>query len=530
MVKSHHEGFIPHQLHLTREQAMKMVHGLPIMLKHEQMGSGVGHHVLMLGHHNARKLLNAYKKGKGMRLHLHPHELHHSIHHGRGLWDFAKKVYHGVGETVKQALSNPVINDMAGNAVHYGADALGTAVGTYFGNPVAGAMVGEMLGSAGEKAIKRQMVDTGTHDNEVYGPIKSQAKELAFDAIHNKIHDLPKEYQGVASKALQGAFDKSTIKNLEEKKERNFKLRGGKLKKGSAEAKAFMASIRRKKRGGDINWDPLGVGDKVRDFGNQVKDTFTDVGNKIVQGVNDIGHKVVQGVDEAGNTIAGAVSPVITKVSDLNKYPDLMKAIVSDPSIRKDIITDLKTVGHYVIPATLGAVGGFAGEMLGGPVGGIAGSAAGSYAGSKVDDALGIGGNTSFAGTGIRRRGRPRKIKGGDLASVSKPFRKALKNNFNGLVLSNIVNNNQPTSNFRINPKVRPSSTEMTLSPYQSITSPAMNPFIPTSYTQEGGTSQGYGGRGIHHHDLGLTKMGMIHYGNAHDHIRRKRGVGLYGP
>jgi hypothetical protein len=38
----------------------------------------------------------------------------------------------------------------------------------------------------------------------------------------------------------------------------------------------------------------------------------------------------------------------------------------------------------------------------------------------------------------------------------------------------------------------------MTLSPYQSITSPAMNPFIPTNYTQEGGTSSGYGGRGLY--------------------------------
>jgi hypothetical protein len=146
------------------------------------------------------------------------------------------------------------------------------------------------------------------------------------------------------------------------------------------------------------------------------------------------------------------------------------------------------------------------------------------------NDALGIGGNTSFAGTGIRRRGRPRKIKGGDLASVSKPFRRALKNNFNGLVLSNIVNNNQPVSRFSVNPKVKPSSTEMTLSPYQSMSSPAMNPFIPTSYRQQGGTSQGYGGRGLHHHDMGLSKMDVIHFGNPHDHLRRKRGVGLYGP
>jgi hypothetical protein len=534
-------GFIPHQLHMTKEQAMKMVHGLPVMLKHHQMGSGMGHHVIMLKPQNARKLLTAYKKGKGMKMHLHPDELHHSIHHGRGLYDYAKKIYHGVGNTVNRALQNPMINEMAGDAVHYGSDALGTAVGTFMGNPVAGLAVGELLGRAGEHAIKSRLVDTGTRDDKVYGDMRSQAKEIAFDAMHNKIHDLPKEYQGIASKALQGAFDKSTIKKdmyeshpPSRKMPKSFESSGGKLKKGSAEAKAFMASIRKKKSGGAIDMDPLHLGDKIRDAGNKIKDTFSDVGNKIVQGVNDVGHAIVSGVDHAGNDIKGAVSPVISKVSDITHYPALIQAVKSNPSLLKDMMYDLKTVGHYVIPATLGAIGGFAGSTLGGPLGGVAGSALGSYAGTQADKALGIEGNTTLAGMGIRTRGRPRKIKGGDLASVSKPFRKALKNNFNGLILSNIVNDNQPVSRFRVNPRVRPSSTEMTLSPYQSMSSPAMNPFIPTSYTQEGGTSQGYGGRGIQHHDMGMSKMDVIHFGHPENilknHRRRKTGVGLYGP
>jgi len=466
-------GHIPHQLHLTEEQVMKLVHSLPIMLKHHQMGAGVGKHVLMLKPQNARKLLTAYKKTKGMKLHLHPDELHHSVHEGRGLYDYAKRAYHTVGNTVNRALQNPMINEMAGDAVHYGADALGTAVGTFFGNPVAGLAVGELLGRAGEHAVKSRMVDTGTRDDKVYGDARSQAKEIAFDAIHNKIHDLPPEYQGVARKALQGAFDKSTIeKEYGNKapimgKKKSF---GGKLKKGSAEAKAFMASIRKKKSGGAVNWDPLGVGNKIRDAGNKIKDTFT-------------------------------------------------------PALGDRIVDDLKLAGHYALPATTGAIGGFAGNVLGGPVAGVAGSALGSYAGNEINKAI---------GNGIRRRGRPRKIKGGDLASVSMPFRKALKNNFNGLILSNIVNDNQPVSRFNVNPKVRPSSTEMTLSPYQSMSSPAMNPFIPTRYTQEGGTSQGYGGRGIHHHDMGMSKMDVIHFGHPENivkhHRRRKAGHGLYGP
>jgi uncharacterized membrane protein len=477
----------------------------------------------MLKPQNARKLLTAYKKTKGMKLHLHPDELHHSIHHGRGLYDYAKKAYHAVGNTVNRALQNPMINEMAGDAVHYGADALGTAVGTFFGNPVAGLAVGELLGRAGEHAVKSRMVDTGTRDDKVYGDARSQAKEIAFDAIHNKIHDLPKEYQGIASKALQGAFDKSTIKKETEREKRHrIQTIGGKLKKGSAEAKAFMASIRKKKKGGAIDWDPLHVGDKMRDAGNKIKDTFTDFGHKVEDTFSPIVNKVSDVVSHA---------PVITKVSDIVKDPALLKAVLANPKLKDEILYDLKTVGHYVIPATLGAVGGFAGTALGGPLGGVAGSALGSYAGTQADKALGIEGNTTLAGMGIRRRGRPRKIKGGDLASVSKPFRRALKNNFNGLVLSNIINNNEPVSRFKVDPKVRPSSTEMTLSPYQSMSSPAMNPFIPTSYTQQGGTSQGYGGRGIHHYDKGMVEMDVVHFGHPRDHHRRnKKGHGLYGP
>jgi hypothetical protein len=98
----------------------------------------------------------------------------------------------------------------------------------------------------------------------------------------------------------------------------------------------------------------------------------------------------------------------------------------------------------------------------------------------------------------MRRRGRPRKDAIGTGASMSKAYKKALKANYSGLELNNIGTNNEPISKFKVNPRVRPSSTEMTLSPYQSNTSPAMNPFVPTSYFQEGGTKCGYGGSGLY--------------------------------
>lgn len=419
------ETLIPHQLHIPLEKVKKIVKGLPVNIPHSHMGSGVGEHIVLLRPQNARKLLSAYRKGKGMKLHLHPHELHHTIHHGRGFFDYAKKLYHKAGETISKALDNPIINKVAQQAVRYGSDALGTAVGTYFGNPEAGHMVGEMLGSAGEDAIKHKSVDIGA--KKLYGSAKGQAHELAFDALHNKIHDLPKEIQPVAKEALQASFNVS--------RKRGGK-RGGKLRKGSAEAKAFMASIRSRKSGGTIHWK--------------------DLGNKIVGG--------------------------------------------------------LKTTAHYAIPAITGTLGGIAGAEMG-PIGSMAGSAGGSYLGNEINKAIGVG---------LRRRGRPRKV-GGDLASVSMPYRQALRNNFNGLILNNSVQQQTPpASKYGTNPNVRPSSTSMTLSPYQGIHSPAMNPFVPTSYAQMGGTSAGYGGSGLYGHN----HIGM---GVHHKH-HRHHGGGLFGP
>ena len=464
------ESFIPHQLHLDNAKIKKILKGLPVIIPHHTMGSGVGHHVIMLKPQNARKLLTSYKKNKGMKMHLSPDELHHSIHHGRGLFDVAKKLYRVGKQTVKSALRNPVINEMAADGVHYGADAVGTAVGTFFGNPVAGLAVGELLGRTGRHLIEQQKVDTGTKGDTVSGTLKGKAKEIAFDAIHNQIDEqLPKEYRAIAKQALQGSFDIDKGKQELKEGAKNYLMNqvkqayvpsagmglygGGRLKKGSPEAKAFMASIRKKKSGGKVNMDPLGVGKKIKEAGRKIKETFTpELGNRIVD--------------------------------------------------------DLKLAGHYALPATTGAIGSAMGTFVGGPIGGVAGSAMGSYAGKEINKAI---------GNGVRRgRGRPRK-KGLGLATESMVFKQALRNNFNGLTLSDYQINNEPVSNFKINPNVKASSNEMTLSPYQGIHSPAMNPFVPTNYEQMGGTSSGYGGAGVNR------------FGHNRHMKSPYKGVGLYG-
>jgi hypothetical protein len=67
-----------------------------------------------------------------------------------------------------------------------------------------------------------------------------------------------------------------------------------------------------------------------------------------------------------------------------------------------------------------------------------------------------------------------------------------------GVKMTSDVVSNQPTSKFVLDKRVRPSGDQMTLSPYQAPSAPAMNPFVPKRYTQEGGTQSGYGGRGLY--------------------------------
>ena len=187
-------------------------------------------------------------------------------------------------------------------------------------------------------------------------------------------------------------------------------LQGGRLKKGSQEARAFMESIRQRKAGGNL-----------KDFKKAVVDTG-------------------------------------------------------------------RNVAKYAIPIGTSAVGGVAGEIVGGPVGAIVGSTMGKYAGKEINESIGLG---------MKKRGRPSKV-GGALASSSKAYQKALQNNFDGLVLNNASINNEKISNFKVNPRVRPSSDQMTLSPYARMDSPAMNPFIPKTSVEVGGTSNGYGGKGLY--------------------------------
>jgi hypothetical protein len=394
------KDFIPHQLGLTQAQINKLIDGKPINIAHRMMGSGAGDTVMLLKPQNARKLLTAFKKGKGMRITLHPEEIQHSVVSGRG---FGKKLLKGL----KAIGRNPAVKDLGKQLVQQGSQALGMAIGSYTGNPQMGMMLGDTIGQVGS-----DMIDSGVQGKK--GSLKESAKSVARIAINDSINELPIEYREAAKMALAGdrrgaitSATSSVIDNKVPAKYRNaarLALAGdtsgalddvmeqemhryasggyGVVKKGSAEMREKMAAIRAMK-GGKVN-------------------------------VKDI---VSKGVKKLS-------SPVSTVESLYNK------AVKS-------------------------------------------------------------------TGMGIRSRGRPRKV-GGEVATSSKAYKRALRLNYAGLEFDNKAVNSAPLSDFDVNPRVKPSSTEMTLSPYQRMDSPAMNPFIPTNYVQQGGNSCGYGGKGLY--------------------------------
>lgn len=435
MIEPHpnHAIFLPHQLYLVKDMAKNLISGKGVMIKHEDMQKAKqGHHILLLKKQNARKLMTAFNKNKGIHLKLTPDEIHHTIHHGKGFFDIAKNIYHSVSNTIHSALKNPIVNKLAQESVKYGGDALGELAVAYTGNPSA-RLITKALTTSAEHAIKNNSLEEGS--KHLVGTAKKEASKIAYDAVKEKIDEkIPEKLRPAFQEALKQTFD-----NHNEEKMLGYGIRMHKkphMIKGSKEAKEHMANLRKMrmmKKGGDI--------------GDDFRNAFDPQRNGLSQAFSN---------------------------------------------------DNMKQVAKYIIPSTTSAIGGVAGEFLGGPIGGLAGSSLGSYAGQQLNKQIGLG---------IRKRGRPPKQIGGSLTS-SKLFRDTLKNSY-GLNTDLGVIQNEPVKHYNPDPRIKMSNTEMTLSQYGGINSPGMHPFIPTSYIQQGGTSQ----RFIADEDGGVEKVGRGLYG-----------------
>jgi len=370
------------------------------------------------------------------------------------------------------------------------------------------------------------------------------------DVVRNHIPKYSAPASSYTSHAGRGRPRKSRSESPKEKMSSNSIM----SKKGSPEMKAKMARLRAMKGkgkgtqnqfGGDLSSDVrsgldsarsyLGFGfgakhhhkghrggDAVTDFFNRAGDTikggFEDAGNQIQGGFNDkivnpltdVGNKIVSGSQGVINDISPVFAGASKQVQDFFEDPDNQAAALALAKViaSKLIHEGLPLAGSYAGGALADALaaGTLQPELV--PVAHMLGSQGGKMAGEQLAQLIG-----DKTGYGIRRRGRPRKGKG---AENSAPFKLAVKNNY-GFDFASSHIANAPASSFQLNPRVTRPSTEMTLSPYQHPSSPAMNPFIPQTYTQEGGTSCGYGGRGISHaHRVGHKMSRALSQGMGH--------------
>ena len=168
----------------------------------------------------------------------------------------------------------------------------------------------------------------------------------------------------------------------------------------------------------------------------------------------------------------------------------------SEKSEKKSVGKGMKLVkGSQEAKDHMAKIRGKKGKGLGKDLGKMLGSAAGTALGS-VGGPLGAAvGSTIGSAAGSALGGFAEKKISGKGAKMSAPYKQALKMNFDGLELPVRIATKKIAG--KPDARVKASSEMMTLSPYQKTTSPAMNPFVPTTYVQEGGTSSGYGGRGL---------------------------------
>jgi hypothetical protein len=450
------KDLIPHQLGLSRPQGLKMMKGLPITISHAKMGSGAGEEVLMLGPTNARKLMTAYKKGKGVRIQMMPHEISATQTHGRGFFSKAKSALKSVAKAVApvaktvsrvvaKALKSPEIKALAKQGVDLGAQSVGEAVGKATGNKEIASQLASTLQHSAHAGIDSGSVKAGL--DTAKADIKEHAKGHLNDAIEQHVPDkYQKLAKSVAHEAISHLDDHPAIISHEEVHPPSVDEHSG------------------------IDEDAIGLhslgiggsglyGSKARGLGS------VDMKEKMAK---------LRAMRKGGKINLGKAFKSVSNV---------VKKVASNPLV--------KSIAKQALPYAVEALGATVGGVMGGPGGAIAGEEAGRVLGNYGASQIG-------SGLGIRRRGRPRKGAG---VKMSGAYKSALRDNFSGLSIP-VSSANAPRGSYPLDARVKPSSVEMTLSPYQSTSSPAMNPFVPTTYAQQGGQECGYGrvvkGRGLY--------------------------------
>ena len=414
------------QLSISPAQMTKIRKGMPIQIKHGSMGNG--DIIVSLHPENAKKMMSAFKRGKGLRIQMNEDEVRASGIFG-SLKKLGKKVEKGVvdvgnkiAKPTKKIISQipkpirDVLQDEAQGLIDTTGTTLGMMIGQATGDEELGDMINQGISDTGNELLTGQRLSLGSKilpiAKKSVNVVVDQIEDPRYRALAKQI--VKKSGAGLYGKAGSGLTGKGlTGKGLSGRGLSGYGLSGSgmreedmgrihtlpyerrpavmppksRFKKGSPEAKAYMASIRNNKQGSGF---------------------FSNIGKQIKRGAKETG-------------------------KDLKKAGKKGKTALFGKRMGDE--------AAFVLPIAGTVLGATAGSMAGGAFGGAAGGAAGGYAGKAAADE-------------INKRGYGMKVKG------------------------------------RRNSMVRPASDVPTFSPYATLYSPQNHPFMPRSSFQNGGTGE----------------------------------------
>jgi hypothetical protein len=480
--------YVPHQIHLTPIQAHKLMSGGAVNIPVRQMGSDKGSEVVLFKAPNAKKLMSGFKRNKGVRIMMSPDEIEATMMKGSGV---------NIGKAFKKL----------GKDIKSGAEKAGSAISREVINPYVDAV--------SSKQAMNVYKQIGKHAIEQGIPV---ATALASMALGDPTGMSGAVVGNVAQQYASKAYSQKTGAGMRPDEARKEYMKLIRSMRGMSEAQ--KAQI------------------KGSGFFKTLKKT-TGIGKtQFISGAKKIGKNVLSEASQVagqaltaytGNPMAGAM---LTSTLDKSggKMIDSIEPSKGKLGIKFDPRSGMKSLSNDAKMFAIEAIDREI-DKLPPEYRGVAQDAlAGKYpdAQSLIYDvgskSMSESDMRSLMGLGMR------SVKKGRGATQSKAFKQALKNNYGGLALTNSVMDNVSVSEAekmgaRLSANVRPSQIETPsdygfMSPYQRMDSPAMNPFVPTTYLQQGGTSSGYGG--VSQSELNKLMGAGLYYG------RGLYGNGLY--
>ena len=460
------------QLSISPAQMTKIRKGLPIQISHGSMGNGDV--VISLRPEKAKKMVSAFKRGKGLRIQMDEDEVRASGLLG-DLKKIGKKVEKGVVDVGKKVAKptkkiiskipkpvRDVLQEEAQGMIDSTGSTLGIMIGKATGDEELGDMIQKGISDTGNELLSGQRLSLGSK----ILPIAKRSVNLVVDEIEDpKYKALAKQIvkksgaglygkagsgltgqglrgQGLSGQGLSGSgmrkrrpmpdFDEEDMGKMKILPHRpDVMPRYGK-ERPSIKRPAVMPNDRDMRERFPRTRMPRTKprfekgSQEAKDYMASIRNNkqgsgfFKKIGKQIKKRAKNLGKDIEKGAKETGK--------------DFKKGASKGKRMLFGKRIGDE--------AAFVLPIAGSILGGTAGSMMGGPLGGSVGSSAGGAGGKALADE-------------INKRGYGMKVGRGQR-----------------------------------NPLVKPAHNQATFSPYAQLSSGQNHPFTPRSSFQNGGTGE----------------------------------------